>query len=226
MCGRAKLTVPFAVLAKLYRLEEVEAPALFPRLSIAPTDPIAIVRAVRGGTRRLALVRWGLIPSWKKGLRGGPPLFNARSESIATKPAFRAAFRKSRCLVLADAFYEWKTEGKAKTPHIVTVDEGAPFAMAGLWTSSTTENGEVVESCTVLTREAAGEVAAIHPRMPVILAPESHDAWLDPAVTDPTVVEALVAAALTDALHVAVLTAVPPRIANDASAKKQLELFG
>ncbi len=230
MCGRAKLTVPFSVLAKLYALEETDAPLLVPRRNIAPTQAIAIVRAVKGGARRMALVRWGLVPSWSKGLEAGAKMFNARSESIATKPSFRAAFRKRRCLVIADGFYEWKTEEgarKQKTPHLVTMPGNAPFAMAGLWETWTSPDGELIDTCTILTREAAGVVKEIHSRMPIILAPECHEAWLDPEVTDSTVVEAMLAAALTEGLHAEVLAGVPSDAANDTAPKPgQLKLFG
>ncbi len=231
MCGRAKLVVPFAVLAKLYRLEETDAPLLVPRRNIAPTQTIAVVRASAGGTRRLSLVRWGLVPGWAKELDADRKMFNARSESIATKPAFRAAFRKRRCLVLADGFYEWKTEGKLKTPHLVTMKDGAPFAMAGLWESWTSPDGEIIDTCTILTREAAGVVAEIHTRMPIILTPECHEAWLDPEMTDTTAVEALLASALASAngLHAEAIAGVPSDAANDAAPKVkpgQLKLFG
>ncbi len=115
MCGRTRLTVPWSVLAKLYRIEQAEPLDIRPRLNISPTQPIPIVR-ITGGCRHLDFVRWGLVPSWAKDPKIGSKMFNARVETLATKPAFRSALAKRRCLVLADGFYEWKAEGKSKIP--------------------------------------------------------------------------------------------------------------
>jgi putative SOS response-associated peptidase YedK len=140
------------------------------------------VRQKDGGGRELALVRWGLIPAWAKEASIGGRLINARSETVAEKPAFRSAFRKRRCLVPADGFYEWRKRegGGPKQPMLVRRRDGAPFAFAGLWEHWRGPEGEV-QTCTILTTEANAVLAPIHDRMPVILDPAAYDRWLDPA---------------------------------------------
>src|SRR5208283_5075540 len=130
-------------------------PDIEPRYNIAPTQMVAIVRDEQEPTRReLKLVKWGLIPFWSKDAKIGPRLINARAETVADKPAFRAAFKSRRCLVPADGFYEWKkTEGK-KEPYLFGLADGKPFAFAGLWEHWKAPEGEIVESCTVITTDA------------------------------------------------------------------------
>jgi putative SOS response-associated peptidase YedK len=196
MCGRYVRTTPIIELATLFGCPAPppETPTHF---NIAPTQPVAVVRIVRAaptGGRELAVVRWGLIPSWADDPSIGNRLINARSETAATKPSFRGAMRQRRCLVPADAFYEWQAPaggGKGKKqPHIIRLKGGGPFAFAGLWESWTSPEGKVVESCTILTTEANDVLRPIHDRMPVIIAPEDYDRWLDPATT-PADVQAL-----------------------------------
>jgi len=163
---------------------------LRPRYNLAPSQPAAVVRA-EDGERRLAMLRWGLIPAWADDPRIGHRLINARAESVAEKPAFRAAFRRRRCLVPADGFYEWTRQGKVRTPWLVTPRGGGLMAFAGLWerwrvpasarlSGSLAERspGDVVETFTVLTTEANAPMRALHHRMPVILPPQAFDAWL------------------------------------------------
>jgi putative SOS response-associated peptidase YedK len=183
MCGRTRLTVPWDVLAKLYRFEQADPVDLRPRLNITPTQTIPIVRA-SDGRRRLDLVRWGLLPRWARDAKVGNKMFNARLETLSTRPVFRDPLAQRRCLILADAYYEWKAEGKRKFPYVVRATDAAAFAMAGLWDTWTSSDGEVVESCTIVTRAAAGDVATIHTRMPVVLGPSAHDAWLDAGERD------------------------------------------
>mgnify|MGYP000008790084 CR=1 FL=1 len=174
-------------------IEEFEATlvadALPARYNITPTTEAPIVVASKEGERRLGLSRFGLIPHWAKDAKIGARLLNARSESAAEKPAFRDAFRKRRCLVIADGFYEWRREGKQKIPHHFHLEGSGeamkPFAMAGLWAIWDDPGGEKVSSFTILTREAEGVAAEIHDRMPVILQPDTYAAWLDRARTDP-----------------------------------------
>jgi putative SOS response-associated peptidase YedK len=168
-----------------------ERPNLPVRVNIAPSQEVAAVRLgeEESGLRHFAWLRWGLIPSWAKEPGIGNRTINARAETIAGKPAFRAAFRRRRCLIPADGFYEWKTERGRKQPYRITLESGAPFAFAGLWErwegpKGGAKGGEAgdgaIESCTIVTTEANDRLRAIHHRMPVILAPESYDLWLDP----------------------------------------------
>ena len=193
MCGRFTLTTTAEDLARSFEL--VELPGLSPRYNIAPTQQVATVRAVvqeEGGGRELRLLRWGLVPSWAKDLKIGSRMINARAETVAEKPAFRRAFRSRRCLVLADGFYEWRRVGKQRQPHFISMRDGRPFAFAGLWERWVDpEDGQVVESCTVLTTRPNALMEKIHDRMPVILEPGDHATWLDPRITDPEQLEPL-----------------------------------
>ena len=183
MCGRFTLTSSDDIVAELF---ELAGPIdLSPRYNIAPTQDVAIVR--NGGAPDeptapcLSRVRWGLIPFWAKDPAIGNRLINARAETVAEKPSFRAALRKRRCLVIADGFYEWKKSGGAKIPHLIRMRGGAPFGFAGLWESWKDPGGEVVESCTIITTTPNQLMSGIHNRMPVILPPELRARWLDPA---------------------------------------------
>lgn len=193
MCGRFTLYADPETLVRQFNLEAL--PELAPRYNIAPTQPVAIVRdrVVRGHPLRDASaendaerevrrewthVIWGLIPSWAKDPSIGARMINARSETAAEKPSFRAAMRRRRCLVPADGFYEWKRVGKGKQPHYITSADGHPFAFAGLWETWAGPDGGELETCTVLTTEPNGLLADIHNRMPVILAPEDYDEWM------------------------------------------------
>ena len=178
MCGRATLSTPVAELREIFDLDE--APDLTPRYNVAPTQPIAIVR----DPHRLELLRWGLLlPNAKnQGARG----INVRVESVARAPAYRSSFRHRRCLVVVDGFYEWKRTGQAKQPYVVRREDRKPFAMAGIWNRSTTEDGELIDSCAVITAEAKGVVAGLHDRMPIIVPPTGYARWLDVHVQDVT----------------------------------------
>ncbi len=190
MCGRYTLTTPGELIAELFGLDsdpEVEA-----RYNLAPTQEVAAVRVDEpGGPRRFVRLRWGLVPHWAKDASIGNKMINARSESAAEKPAFRSSFKRRRCLVLADGFYEWKkVEGGAKQPWYFRLASGDPFALAGLW-ASWGQGDEELETCTILTTEANELVRKVHPRMPVILEPAAYDLWLDPAEGDRARLEAV-----------------------------------
>ncbi len=185
MCGRFTLATAPTALATLFDLDAASLPPLAPRYNIAPTQPVAIVRAAEDGGREMVLARWGLIPSWAKDPSVGARMINARSETIADKPAFRAAFRRRRCLVPADGFYEWQAVNGKKQPYYIELRDHGPFAIAGLWEHWQAPTGEEIESCTLLTTDANDLVRPLHDRMPVILAPEDYALWLDPAVSDP-----------------------------------------
>ena len=166
----------------------LERPNLAARYNIAPTQEVPAVRlepAAPGGAagRHLVLLRWGLIPAWAKDKAIGARMINARAETVAEKPSFRAAFAKRRCLIVADGFYEWRKEAGAKQPYRAAMADGRPFAFAGLWEQWTDKSdGARVESCTIVTTEANELLKPIHPRMPVIVDPGDFDAWLDVTV--------------------------------------------
>ena len=178
MCGRYSLTSPVEAMRHLFGLEV--STNLAPRYNIAPSQEVPVVRLDAAGDRTWELLRWGLVPSWAKDPAIGNKMINARSETVAEKPSFRSAFKRRRCLIPADGFYEWKREGGRKQPYRICLDDGAPFAFAGLWEHwSGSGGGGEIESCTILTAEAEPAIRAIHHRMPVILAAEAYGAWLD-----------------------------------------------
>ncbi|HEU0129519.1 MAG TPA: SOS response-associated peptidase [Mycobacteriales bacterium] len=184
MCGRYSASRPSSLLAETYAATVADEPPA-PSWNVAPTDPVAVV-VERPAGREVRTLRWGLIPSWAEDRRIASRLINARAETVATKPAFRAALARRRCLVPADGWYEWRAEpGRAKQPFFITARAGAGVAFAGLyevWRDPATE--ELVRTCTVVTTSACPELAYLHERMPVVLAPGAWDAWLDPAYDD------------------------------------------
>jgi putative SOS response-associated peptidase YedK len=195
VCGRFTLASPAETIADVFGLADPEeVPELAPRYNIAPTEPVLTVRARRegaGAARRVAETRrWGLVPHFAKEI-AGPPLFNARAETLARRPAFRDAFRRHRCLVPADGFYEWQAVSGRRQPFHQRRADGAPFAMAGLYACWRPEEGEPVTSCTIVTTAANALLAPVHDRMPVILDPADWDAWLDPDARDPDALAAL-----------------------------------
>jgi putative SOS response-associated peptidase YedK len=184
MCGRFTLTASGDVLARVFGL--ASPPAVTPRYNIAPTQPVPIVRAGSDGARSWSEVHWGLIPSWADDPALGARLINARSETAAEKPSFRAAFRGRRCLVPASGFFEWKTGKGRKQPYYVRRTDERPLAFAGLWERwQPAADVDPVESCTILTCGPNALLAPLHPRMPVILAPEDQARWLAPDERDP-----------------------------------------
>jgi putative SOS response-associated peptidase YedK len=185
MCGRFTLSSPPSVLARLFLLDQ-EPQQLAPRFNIAPTQKVAAVRgSEEPGHRRLDLLQWGLIPSWSKDPKIGSRMINARAETVAERPAFRAAFRRRRCLIAADGFYEWVRRGPRKQPYHIRMRDGSPFGFAGLWERWQGPEGDPIESCTVLTTTPNELLKPLHDRMPVILAPGDHAAWLDPDQHEP-----------------------------------------
>jgi putative SOS response-associated peptidase YedK len=180
MCGRYFLTTPGEVLANLF--ETAAAPDLAPRYNIAPTQTVPIVRAAANGAREIALVSWGLVPHWAKERAIGNKLINARGETLAEKPSFRDAYRKRRCLLPADGYFEWKrpeSGGSVKQPYAFRARDGRPFALAGLWSSwKDPASGETLESCAIVTTSPNELAATVHDRMPVIVAPERFELWL------------------------------------------------
>ena len=179
MCGRYSFNQVAEAIADKFQVKEV--PPLSPRYNIAPTQQIATVSVSSESLeRQFKMLRWGLIPSWAKDAKMGAKLINARAETVAEKPAFRAAFKKRRCLILADGVYEWHTQNGEKQPFYFRLENGEPFAFAGLWEHWEKGEGEPIESCTILTTEANELMRPIHERMPVILDSKNYEQWLDP----------------------------------------------
>lgn len=184
MCGRFTLFEADKVLSKEFGVSGV--PPLSPRYNIAPSQPIAAVRTPYTGIgRELALLRWGLIPSWSKDPAIGNRLINARAETVQEKPSFRNAFRRHRCLIPTNGFYEWQRQERGKQPYFVRMRDGRVFAFAGLWDRWESPDKDVIETCTILTTAANTVLAPIHGRMPVILPQAEYARWLDPALKDP-----------------------------------------
>lgn len=176
MCGRITLKAPAQQLAQEFELGAVAAyPA---RYNIAPTATVACVVAGPDGRRALRPMQWGLVPPWSRDGRDGGRLFNARSETVAAKPAYREAFAQRRCLVPADGFYEWRRHGRDRQPFYFAAADGRLLALAGIWARWEYPGGEALESCSILTTDANGLMSPIHHRMPVILAPDDRQRWL------------------------------------------------
>ena len=183
MCGRFSLGTPATSLVAQFNLFGV--PAWAPRYNIAPTQQApTVVKAASQLARQFKMHRWGLIPPWAKDPGIGSQLINARAETVAIKPAFRKAFRERRCLILADGFFEWQRRGLHKQPFHIRMRDGRPFAFAGLWEYWEGPEGPGIDSCTILTTTANELVGALHDRMPVILAPQDYDLWLDPGIRE------------------------------------------
>lgn len=176
MCGRYTLKTPIDNLTKQFEIEEYPS-SLTPSYNIAPTQQVATV-LVEDGKRKLEMLHWGLIPSWADDPQIGNRMINARGETVAEKPSYRSAFKNRRCLILADGFYEWQKTSNGKQPYYIRMEDGSPFAFAGLW--ETWANGEEIRSCTIITTDPNELLGDIHNRMPVILHPEDYEMWLAP----------------------------------------------
>ena len=182
MCGRFALTSDESHICKHFRVN-LSTP-IKPRFNIAPAQKLLVIR-LQSETHEhtSSLVRWGLIPSWAKDQSIGALLTNARSETAFTKPSFRDSFHRRRCLIPATGFYEWSTLGKRKQPYYVRLTTNEPFGIGGLW-DVWEQNGDRIETCSILTCDANQAMQHLHPRMPVVIQPERYDAWLDPSQTD------------------------------------------
>jgi len=177
MCGRFSMFTYIKAVKDRFKIDDILA-TIDPRYNIAPAQKIAAV--VQRERRQLVEMKWGLVPSWAKDSKIGNRLINARAETAATKPAFRSAFKKRRCLILADSFFEWQKSGDVKTPMLIRLKSEEPFAMAGLYEYWKMKSGKLLESCAIVTTAANDFMKPIHHRMPVILQPENEDKWLDP----------------------------------------------
>jgi putative SOS response-associated peptidase YedK len=179
MCGRFAFYSPSEAAALLFR--GVAAVPVEARYNIAPTQYIAALRNPEKGkdAPELAMFRWGLVPFWAEDPTIGNRMINARAESVAEKPAFREAYRRRRCLILADGFYEWRQEAHGKTPHYISLASGAPFAFAGLWEAwRDRESGDALQTATIVTTSARGFMSELHHRVPVVLEAETGRRWL------------------------------------------------
>lgn len=184
MCGRTALAATPEDLRDTFGLDE--APEVAPRYNVPPSQPVAAVRVLRGSPRRtLEMLRWGLVPPWAEDAKAGHKLTLARVESIATTRAFQGALRKRRCLVVVSGFFEWKRAGKGPSqPYFLKRRDERPMALAGLWEHWTSRDGEVVESCAIVTQQARPPADAIHDRMPLVLEAPEWEPWLDPSRED------------------------------------------
>jgi putative SOS response-associated peptidase YedK len=184
MCGRYTLTIDPADLQDAFP-DLIIPEGMAPRYNIAPSQPVAVV--ANNGEHKVELFKWGLVPGWAKDVSIGNRMINARGETLAEKPSFRAAYRRRRCLVLADGFYEWKAEPgqKTKTPMLIKLKSGEPFAFAGLWEVWHPDQADMLLSCTIITTTPNALMEKIHDRMPVILPAKAYDAWLDPGEQSP-----------------------------------------
>lgn len=194
MCGRFVQHADPELYASRYRAE-LDPDGLadwHPSYNMAPTRPVLAIRAGKDGGRRLSALRWGLIPSWSKGPDNRYSMINARAETVASKPAYRNAFKRRRCVIPAEGFYEWqapagesrRAKGKAKQPYFIHRKDDWPILLAGLWEFWRPEEGDPVHSCTIIVTDANAAVADIHERMPVVLDPSSMETWLNPDNAD------------------------------------------
>ena len=184
MCGRYRLSRRKQLVEEYF--DSVSGDEEWnPRYNIAPTQPVPVIRQnPKESLRELSLIRWGLILSWAKDPSVAAKMINARSETAGTKPAFSDAMKSRRCLIPADAFYEWEKIGKTKQPYCFEVNEGKLFAFAGLWDRWKDASGKTVDTCSILTTTPNALTAPVHDRMPVILNPDGYDLWLDPGMRD------------------------------------------
>ena len=184
MCGRYRLSRRKQLVEEYFDAVSDE-PEWTSRYNIAPTQPVPVIRQNPKEPRReLTFMRWGLIPSWAKDMSGAAAMINARSETAATKPAFRDPLTSRRCLIPADGFYEWVRSGKAKQPYCFEVNDGELFAFAGLWDRWKDPSGQWIKSCSILTTTPNAVASSVHDRMPVILDRGDYDLWLDPKMTN------------------------------------------
>lgn len=203
MCGRFVSVTDADGLVSFFTIDDVEVDGLEPNVNVAPTEQVPAV-VEHHHRRALTTFRWGLVPHWAEDLRIGNRLINARDDSLATKPAFRDAFARRRCLIPADGFYEWRREGKTRIPFHVVAHDGAPLALAGLWAlwrDPAAADAPPVRTCTVVTTAANATVGELHDRMPVMVAQEDWAEWLDREQRDTATLRHLLRPAPDDLLE-------------------------
>ncbi len=210
MCGRFTQERPASEFAEIFAAEPL-ADELGPRFNVAPTDD-ALVVVQRDDRRAITAYRWGLVPHWSTDLKGGSRMFNARAETLTTSPAFRDAFKRRRCIVPLDSFYEWKREGSIRQPYRVVREDGRPLAVAGLWAGWRDSETETVRrTFTIVTTTPNDALADLHDRMPVLIADDAWDRWLDPRLAEPGELRAMLEP--TDAVVVRIYPV--ERLVND-----------
>jgi putative SOS response-associated peptidase YedK len=191
MCGRYRLSRRKQIIEEYFDAADWQDD-WNPRYNIAPTQPVPVIRQhPKEPIRQISLMKWGLVPHWAKDASGAASTINARSETAAEKPAFRDSMRYRRCLIPADAFYEWKRNGSSKQPYSLEVNDGALFAFAGLWDGWKNTDGQWIKTCSILTTTPNVVTSAIHDRMPVILHLDAYDLWLDPGMQNVAAVSEL-----------------------------------
>src|SRR6201991_3014747 len=191
MCGRFVITSPPAALRQIFGY--VEQPNFPPRYNVAPTQPIPVV-IIENGARHFHLMRWGLLPAWVKDPRTFSLLINARSETVRDKPAFKNAIKRRRCLIPADGYYEWHVSDDRKRPYFIHRRDGQPFGFAGLTETWIGPNGEELDTVAIVTAAASPDLAELHHRVPVTIAPGDFERWLDGFPDDTTEAMALLVA--------------------------------
>jgi putative SOS response-associated peptidase YedK len=236
MCGRYSLARDQKLLQEDFPSFDILL-TLSPRYNIAPTQPVAVL--LDDGRRRMEIMNWGLIPPWSAGPGSGPPLINARSDTVAEKPSFKNALRRKRCLMPADGWYEWSERRgpKNKRPYYFRHRQGRAFAFAAIWEEWHHPEGSLVVSCAMITTEPNEIAGAVHDRMPVILAPEDYDLWLDRTEDNPARLRALLKPCPDEWIDVYPVSNHVNRVAHDDSlciapapastaGPEQLDLFG
>jgi putative SOS response-associated peptidase YedK len=214
VCGRFSITGDLDFYAEYFGVDEVLAERLEKSWNVAPTDPVYVI-AERDGQRQLGSMKWGLIPHWAKDTKSIH--INARSETIATTPAFRDSFARKRCLIPADGFYEWEPADKGRTPHWVYRADGYPMVFAGIWASRKDPGtGELQRTCSIITKEAEGVISSIHDRMPVSLVPEVWDSWLDRDLEDPEAALSLIQTIEPDSIMEHIVSSKVNSVKNNA----------
>jgi putative SOS response-associated peptidase YedK len=212
MCGRFVITSPPEALRRIFGYSE--QPNFPPRHNIAPTQPIPVVM-LENGIRHFCLMRWGLLPAWVKDPRKFSLLINARGETALEKPAFKNAMRRRRCLVPADGYYEWQVSGTRSRPHFIHRRDGQPIGLAALAETWIGPNGEELDTVAIVTKPASADLAGLHHREPVTIAPDDFDRWLDCRATDAEAAMALLTAPGEAAFAWHEVSTRVNRVAND-----------
>lgn len=218
MCGRTTLLFTWAELNALMRLTTDLRVPIPKRFNFAPTQTAPIVRATATGAREVAMLRWGLVPSWAESLAVGSRMINARAETVATKPAFRAALRLRRCLIPVSGFYEWQQLEGRKQPWYIHMKSAPLFTLAGLWERWLPPEGEPIETYTIITTTANEVLAPFHERMPVIVPQMHHERWLDPAERDVAFLQSLLVPYPADEMEAYEVRTVVNRASMDGPA--------
>lgn len=176
MCGRFAQFTPLSELMEEFEIDQNLSDAA-PSYNISPGQEISVIVIDNG--KKIVKMKWGLIPSWSKDMIGAYKMINARAETITEKPSFRTSFKKRRCLILADGFYEWRTDGKEKIPVYVRLKNGEPFALAGVYDFWKSPQGKIIGSCAIITTEANDVFRSVHNRMPVSIRKKDRELWFD-----------------------------------------------